>query len=148
MVLSLLGVTRSRLMMNLFGSVWAHRETPKLFGEEQQMIKWPKINIYFCLPCLFALPFYLWALEYDSEPVCLAFYIFAFLTNVSVLLVLPCFPLLPSLACPCFFLSGLLTGKSRLCLLPYAPALICVGHSGILISFSLAHCTRVDWLCS
>lgn len=47
-----------------------------------------------------------------------------------------------------FFLSGLLTGKSRLCLLPYTPALICVGHSGISVSFSLAHCTCVDWLCS
>lgn len=42
------------------------------------------------------------------------------------------------------FLSGLLTGKSRLCLLPYTPALICVGHW--YFSFFFIGPLHVCWL--
>lgn len=93
-------LTWSRLMMSLFAFVW----TPNLFHEMHQVIAWPKINGFFQT----ALPGHPAFLPSDHRVwirTCLPAFLRLcfFLTNVSLPLLLPCFPLLPTAACLFFF---------------------------------------------
>lgn len=93
-------LTWSRLMMSLFAFVW----TPNLFHEMHQVIAWPKINGFFQTalpghPAFLPSDHIVWVRTCLPAFLRLCF----FLTNVSLPLLLPCFPLLPTAACLFFF---------------------------------------------